>query len=286
MKEWFIMKLEKTKISVLDHGYVRLVSYMQPLDVDETWTGDLEVIRNARVSYDADWRTGEDSSKDAGLINYLYKNKHTSPFEAMTFTFEIKLPLSIARQFQRHRTFAYNEVSARYTVLPEEIYVPQPEMLGTQSTSNKQMRDLKFEPSKADEGTVLMMQNLAREAYGHYKLLISMGVPREIARGVLPLHTYTRFFCTVNLHNLMHFTRLRDHEHAQHEIQVYAKAMKELASQICPLSFAAFDRYQHTYIDTVTDLAKYEEMQQKLECSDCDPPDTNFLKRLFAVFKK
>ena len=155
-------------INVLDHGLVRLVSYTQPA-VQEVevrhleqrladgtvvkpagtsmmaadysdWTGDLEIVRNARVSYDAAWRAGEDDDKDAKLVNYLLKNRHTSPFEAMVFTFEIKAPIFVLRQWHRHRTWSYNEVSARYAELPEEFYVPELDQITTQSTSNKQMR--------------------------------------------------------------------------------------------------------------------------------------------------
>src|SRR5687768_15107954 len=118
-------------ISVLDHGFIRLVDSMG---------SDLSVVRSARVSYDAEWRTGEDEGKDAKLINYLMKNRHTSPFESVTFTFEVKAPIFVFRQWHRHRTWSFNEVSARYSELPEEFYVPAVEQITTQSTSNKQMR--------------------------------------------------------------------------------------------------------------------------------------------------
>ena len=218
-------------INVLDHGYIRLVSYMQPaypdsFDADDkhfeslSWTGDKEIVRNARVSYDNDGAERTDA-QDQKLISYLYSNSHTSPFEAMVFTFEVKCPIFIARQWQRHRTWKYNEVSARYTELPEEFYVP--EALYEQGKGNKQMSGT----DRVKEDTYLlgvMISNNER-AFNAYHHLLSHGASREIARTVLPLATYTRFFCTVDLHNLFHFLRLRLHPHAQMEIRVYAEAI-------------------------------------------------------------
>ena len=118
-------------IKVLDHGFVRLVDHMG---------SDLSIVRNARVSYDAEWRAGEDDGKDAKLINYLLKNRHTSPFEAVSFTFDVKAPIFVFRQWHRHRTWSFNEVSARYAALSEEFYVPEPAQITGQAASNKQMR--------------------------------------------------------------------------------------------------------------------------------------------------
>lgn len=221
-------------INVLDHGHVRLV---------ESMGSDLSIIRNARVSYDAEWRTGEEEGKDEKLLNYLVKNKHTSPFESVQFTFDIKCPMFVARQWHRHRTWSFNEVSARYSKLPAEMYVPAPEVIGIQSDDNKQMREIKKGMTLPEiaEATKLSKHIHATNnlAYQMYELLIEKGVPRELARGVLPLNTFTHFFATVDLHNLMHFIRLRDHSHSQHEIQVYAKAMLELIEPIVPISVAA-----------------------------------------------
>lgn len=243
-------------INVLDHGFARLVSYMQPAerkldvfgdeydfeaDYADGWTGDLEVVRNARVSYDADWRTGDDE-KDAKLVNYLTKNRHTSPFEAMVFTFEIKAPIFVIRQWHRHRTWSYNEVSARYAELPEEFYVPAVEQITTQSASNKQMRTTE-QHALADHYSFAMRQH-CREAFEIYKAMLDDGVPRELARGVLPLNTYTRMFATVDLHNLFHFLSLRLHEHAQYEIRVYAEALLQLIEPICPVAVAAFKEHR------------------------------------------
>lgn len=219
-------------IKVLDHGLVRLVEYMG---------SDLSIVRNARVSYDAEWRTGEDEGKDAKLLNYLIKNKHTSPFESCVFTFEVKAPIFVLRQWHRHRTWSFNEISARYAELPEEYYVPELTQITTQSASNKQMRTDEINPLAADMRESIASSNAM--AFNHYQYLIENGCPREIARSVLPVGTYSHMFATVDLHNLMHFLRLRLHEHSQYEIRVYARAMLELIEPIVPHSVAAFKEH-------------------------------------------
>lgn len=220
------------RIDVLDHGFVRLVNVSG---------GDLDIVRAARVSYNAEWRAGEDSGSDWKLIHYLMKNKHTSPFEAVNVTFEVKAPIFVFRQWHRHRTWSYNEVSARYTALPEEYYVPKPEHIGVQSTSNKQMRDMKADLPFAEE-TAQYIDIACRMSHSHYQKLLDRGVPRELARGVLPMNTYSHMFATVDLHNLFHFLRLRLHEHAQYEIRVYADAMLALLEEhaLLTASVAAF----------------------------------------------
>lgn len=219
-------------IKVLDHGLVRLIDHMG---------NDLSIVRNARVSYDAEWRAGEDDGSDARLINYLMKNRHSTPFEAVTFTFEIKAPIFVLRQWHRHRTQSYNELSARYKQLPSEMYVPALDQITTQSTDNKQMRTTTQHPFAPDFQARIQEHNA--EAYELYEFLIDEGCPRELARGVLPLNTYSHMFCTMNLHNLFHFLGLRDHAHAQHEIRVYAQAMLELIEPIVPVSVAAWKKH-------------------------------------------
>lgn len=220
-------------IDLLNHGYVRLVDHMG---------SDLSVVRSARVSYDAEWRTGEDADKDAKLINYLMKNKHTSPFESVTFTFEVKAPIFVFRQWHRHRTWAFNEISARYSELPEEFYVPEFDQITLQSKSNKQMRtDEQNMCANLIRGSI---EEQGKEAFALYHDLLKMECPRELARSVLPVGTYSKMFATVNLHNLLQFLRLRDHDHAQYEIRVYAAAMLELIEPIVPVSVAAFKAIQ------------------------------------------
>lgn len=202
---------------------------------------DLSVVRAARVSYDADWRTGEDEGKDEKLIAYLMKNKHTSPFEAVSFTFEVKAPIFIFRQWHRHRTWSYNEVSARYTELDEGFYVPDPDKIGRQAQSSKQAREITGGESQEAFVAASVIRNHCEESFERYRTLLGMGVPRELARSVLPVAAYSRMFATVDLHNLMGFLRLRRNPHAQYEIKVYAQAMRELAGSICPVSMRAFD---------------------------------------------
>lgn len=222
------------KIDLLDHGFVRLIDSMG---------GDLSISRAARVSYDAAWRAGEDKGSDARLISYLWKNGHTSPFEAVSLTFEVKAPVFVFRQWHRHRTWAYNELSARYRELPEEYYVPDHKTIGTQSTSNKQMRD--FDEDGPDEMRQSMIawqiDRANAHSFAHYRALLKSGCPREIARSVLPFGTYSHMFCTVSLLNLLKYIGLRDHEHAQYEIQVYARAMFDLAAKhVAPAACEVF----------------------------------------------
>lgn len=219
-------------IHVLDHGLVRLV---------ESMGSDLSIVRNARVSYDAEWRAGEDEGKDAKLLDYLVKNHHTSPFESCAFTFEVKAPIFVFRQWHRHRTWSFNEISARYAELPEEFYVPAVEQITTQSPTNKQMRTEQTHPHAGYFQAVIKDSNTS--AFTYYKEMIYAGVPRELARTVLPVGTYSHMFATVDLHNLMGFLRLRLHTHSQYEIRVYAEAMLKLIEPIVPISVAAFRKH-------------------------------------------
>jgi thymidylate synthase (FAD) len=220
------------KIDVLDHGFVRLVDSMG---------SDLSVVRAARVSYDGAWRAGVDQGSDTRLINYLWRNNHTTPFEAVTFTFEIKAPIFVFRQWHRHRTWSYNELSARYRELPSEFYFPDPALIGEQSVDNKQGRqidDLGLIHQRATE--VAELRRACFSAFDTYKNLLTAGWPRELARSVLPVNTYSHMFATVDLLNLLKFLTLRCHSHAQHEIRVYADAMKDLAMEVAPASLAAW----------------------------------------------
>ena len=197
---------------------------------------DLSVVRSARVSYDAAWRAGEDEGSDARLIKYLWKNGHTTPFESVSFTFEVKAPIFVFRQWHRHRTQAYNELSARYKELPEEFYVPAPDVIGQQSAKSKQAREMTGVP---DNISTVIMHEAGEQAFLSYRELLKRGVPRELARSVLPVSTYSHMFTTVSLLNLMKFIALRDHEHAQWEIRQYAQAMRTLAETVAPVSIAA-----------------------------------------------
>lgn len=220
------------KIDVLDHGYVRLVDHMG---------GDLSVVRAARVSYDAAWRAGEDSGSDRRLINYLWAHRHTTPFEAVTLTFEVHAPIFVFRQWHRHRTWSFNELSARYRELPEEFYVPVIQQICSQSKNNKQGRaeQLPWDDALIAQSTI---KQAGEEAFQRYRGLLAAGVARELARSVLPVSTYSTMFATVNLLNLMKFLTLRCDQHAQYEIRVYADAMRELARQVAPVSIEAWEK--------------------------------------------
>lgn len=226
-------------LKVLDHGFVRLVDHMG---------SDLSIARAARVSYDAAWRAGEDQGSDARLINYLWKHKHTSPFESVTFTFEVKAPIFVLRQWHRHRTWSYNEVSARYTELPEEFYVPEPGMYGSQSKDNKQARDLISSDgySTEDWSRFIRWESEQRAhmetAFKLYRKHIAEGMPRELARIILPFATYSHMFASVDLMNLFNFTTLRMHSHSQYEIRVYAEALFNLIQPIVPVAASAWTK--------------------------------------------
>ena len=220
-----------TCIKVLDRGLVRLVDSMG---------SDLSIVRNARVSYDAEWRAGEDEGSDKRLINYLYNNGHNTPFETDTLTFEIKAPIFVFRQWHRHRTQSYNELSARYKELPEEFYIPELDQITTQSTDNKQMRTFNINPKASSIRGAIQMQNIS--AFKTYREMLEADCPRELARSVLPVGTYSHMFATMNLHNLFNFLHERLHPHAQYEIRVYAEAILELIEPIVPVAVAAFKK--------------------------------------------
>lgn len=224
-------------IICLDKGYVRLVDYMG---------GDLSIVRAARVSYNAAWRAGEDEKSDEKLIRYLWNHSHTTPFEAVTLTFEVKAPIFVFRQWHRHRTQSYNELSARYQELPEEFYVPRAEVIGEQSKFSKQARDLN---RPLDDAYLMLKHNelddynrLCKEAFRFYREMLLAGWPRELARMILPVSTYSVMFTTMNLLNLFRFLTLRCDPHAQYEIRTYAEAMAVLTRMVAPIAVDAWEK--------------------------------------------
>ena len=223
-------------LSVFNHGYVRLVDYM----------GDDEsIVRAARVSYDGDGRTGADKTADAKLIHYLYANKHSTPFESVVFTFEVKAPVFVIRQWHRHRTWTYNEISARYKELSGEFYLPTVDVIGQQSKNNKQVRELiesiTDQETKEREEEIQWVQEHCQQSFKLYHKLLARGWARELARIVLPFATYTHMYATVDLHNLFHFLRLRLHPHAQYEIRKYAEAILNIVTELVPIAVDAFN---------------------------------------------
>lgn len=224
--------MKNVEHKVLNHGFVRLVDHMG---------SDLSIVRNARVSYDAEWRTGEDEGSDNRLIDYLYRNGHNTPFEAVTVTLDVKAPIFVLRQWHRHRTQSYNELSARYRELPEEFYIPELDQITTQSKDNKQMRTNEMNPHADFIRQEIQKSNV--RAFQVYKNLLDEGCPREIARSILPVGTYSHMFATANIHNWFRFLSERLHPHAQYEIRVYAEAILKIIEDIAPVAVAAFKKH-------------------------------------------
>lgn len=214
---------------VLDKGFVRLVDYLGD---------DSRIVSSARVSYGNGTKSYRE---DKGLINYLLRNEHTSPFEQVSFTFHIKMPIFVARQWIRHRTAKVNEISGRYSILKDEYYVPDLDKLNIQSIDNKQGRskDLVQNP-EAVRALIIKQQE---ESTKRYKELLDTGLAREIARINLPLSIYTEWYWTMDLHNLLHFLKLRLDNHAQYEIRVYAQTILDIVSKICPITVDAFENH-------------------------------------------
>ena len=230
-------------LPVLDHGFVRVIDYMGD---------DAAIVQAARVSYGKGTKS---VSSDAGLINYLLRHRHTTPFEMCEIKLHVKLPIFVARQWIRHRTANVNEYSARYSVLDREFYLPAPEHLAAQSTANRQGRGTVLQGDEA--GDVLdLLKTDATRAFDHYRTMLNededgrpvdperTGLARELARINLPLSAYTQWYWKVDLHNFMHFLALRADPHAQYEIRVYADALVSVLERWVPATFAAFRDYR------------------------------------------
>lgn len=216
---------------VLDHGFVRLVDYMG---------GDKRIVQSARVSYGEGTKSYR---QDKGLINYLLRNEHTSPFEQVVFTFHAKMPIFVARQWVRHRTARLNEISGRYSVMKEEFYLPDGAVIAPQAEDNKQGRSDERFSSSTEEQIRTEITTGQRTAYESYQRLLDEGLARELARINLPLSTYTEWYWQIDLHNLFHFLRLRLDPHAQYEIRVYAEAMHGIVATVCPIALEAFEEH-------------------------------------------
>lgn len=215
------------KLPVHNHGYVIL---------HEVMGSDEVIVDSARLSYD---RRGK--SEDRGLIRYLLRHRHTSPFEMGVMRFEVKMPIFVARQWIRHRTASLNEMSARYTELPNEMFLP--EVVAMQSTDNKQGRQSAQLPDGENDLLTGIINGANIAAYTRYEVLLEAGVARELARGVLPVNIYTKFVWKMDLHNLMHFMDLRLDKHAQQEIRDYAEPVEELMALYFPITHEAFVDY-------------------------------------------
>ena len=220
---------------VLDHGFVRVIDYM----------GDDEAIcQAARVSYG---RGTKSVQNDEGLIRYLMRHWHSTPFEMCEIKLHVKLPVFVARQWIRHRTANVNEYSARYSILDREFYIPAPEHINAQSQVNNQGRGAVLEGEEAARVLEILKADSTR-AYDSYEAMISqdgqMGLARELARMNLPANIYTQWYWKVDLHNLFHFLRLRADPHAQYEIRVYAEEIGKIVADWVPFAWRAFEDYR------------------------------------------
>ena len=247
-------------IPVLDHGFVRVIDYMGD---------DAAVVQAARVSYG---KGTKKISDDAGLINYLLRHRHTTPFEMCEIKYHVKLPIFVARQWIRHRTANVNEYSARYSVLDREFYVPEEDHLAAQSSSNRQGRGNILLGKEAKRVLDILRED-AQMTYDHYIEMLNEseegniidvskeGLARELARMNLTLSTYTQWYWKTDLHNLLNFLSLRADTHAQYEIRVYADAMMETLRRWCPITFQSFSDHR---VEGVTLSGKAIKVVRKL----------------------
>jgi thymidylate synthase (FAD) len=259
------------EIKVLDKGFVRLVDVMGD---------DAAIVQAARVSYGNGTKS---TREDAELINYLVRNAHTSPLEMVEFKFHCKMPIFIARQWIRHRTANVNEYSARYSEMKDERYLPELENIKGQSSTNKQGSDGNLE-GFTQNGAKSLIEWSGKESFDVYTSLLENGVSREMARVVLPLNTYTEWYWKIDLHNLLHFLRLRLDSHAQWEIRQYAEAIAHFVKEKCPLAWAAFETYK---LNSLTFSGK--EVQYMKDTASADVPDEapeNFSKGEWKEFKE
>ena len=230
-------------IPILDHGFIRVVDYMG---------NDTSIVQAARVSYG---KGTKKVSTDSGLIKYLMRHWHSTPFEMCEIKYHVKLPIFIARQWIRHRTANVNEYSARYSILDKEFYLPETENLATQSQSNRQGRGDVLQGDQAKKVLDLLKSD-AEQTYNNYEMMLNerydgsvinekeVGLARELARMNLTLNTYTQWYWKTDLLNLMNFLRLRADHHAQYEIRVYAEAMLDTLKKWVPITYEAFMDYR------------------------------------------
>ena len=236
--------LPKGTILCLDKGFVRLVDSMG---------GDDAIVQAARVSY------GKGTSKvsqDRGLIRYLMRHRHTTPFEMVEFKFHAKMPIFVARQWVRHRTANINEYSLRYSEARDEFYTPDPEHIQFQSALNKQGRAGKV-PKKLTDKVIKYFMEISERSFEMYQELNEAGLARELIRAILPVNLYTEWYWKNDLHNLLHFIGLRSDPHAQYEIQVYSDAMATFVKQIAPFAWEAYQDY-------VVDGMRFSRIEQGL----------------------
>ncbi len=225
-------------IKLLDYGHVTLVDCM-PRFVPVGYTGDAAIVQAARVSYGDGTKK---SSEDRGLIRYLMRHGHTTPFEMVEFKFHCKMPIFVARQWIRHRTANVNEISGRYSIMKDEFYQPDADGIRAQSKTNKQGGSDPIDVDTAKD-YLAYLDEVCIKAYQTYEKYVTEGVSREQARMILPLNLYTEWYWKIDLHNLFHFLGLRCDAHAQYEIRVFADAMLQLIKPVVPFAVEAWNDY-------------------------------------------
>ena len=216
---------------VLDKGFVRLVDYLG---------GDARIVQAARVSYGPGTKTVRE---DRALIDYLMRHRHTSPFEQVVLTFHAKMPIFVARQWVRHRTARLNEISARYSVMEHEFYLPEPTRIRFQSERNRQGSAKEEVPPELQRRVIQILARDQEQTYAGYEEMLDQGVARELARINLPVSLYTQWYWQIDLNNLFRFLALRLDPHAQYEIRAYAEVMAKIAETVAPLAWKAFRRH-------------------------------------------
>lgn len=275
---------DKRYVPVLDHGFVGLIDHMGD---------DSAIVQAARVSYGSGTKTVQ---SDRGLIRYLMRHEHTTPFEMTSVKFHIKLPIFVMRQLVRHRTASLNEYSARYSVITDEFYIPKPQNLKPQSTTNKQGRAGELD-SIVTSHTIDDMRQAWDFTYELYERFIDeFGLARETARSILPVGGYTECYWKANLKNFLHMARLRMDSHAQWEIQEFARAMYELAKPLFPIACEAFEDYSVNSVKVsssevmllkrLIDREKWEDLDEDYRNDDGIARHFNLSKREIADFKK
>lgn len=220
---------------VLDHGFIRLIDYMGR---------DKDIEDAARLSYGAETRK---VSETRGLLRYLLRNDHTSPFEMVEFKFHQKMPIFVARQWVRHRTASLNEYSARYSVVKDEFYIPSTDVISVQATDNKQGRGITLDNNLASDVQKRLSEHF-KNSHELYKWLLDedngAGIARELARLPLPVAVYTEWYWKCDLHNILHLLKLRTDSHAQYEIREHANAMAQIVKDSVPITWEAFEDYK------------------------------------------
>ena len=255
------------EVKVLDHGFIRVIDYMGD---------DAAIVQAARVSYGKGTKSVRE---DEGLINYLMRHKHSTPFEMCEIKLHVKLPIFVARQWIRHRTGSFNEYSARYSIMDKEFYIPSSSTLGKQSSVNKQGRG-ELTLSEEDAHVIQqMIEGHSERSYSMYETLLnegSLGLARELARMVLPLNFYSQWYWKVDLKNLLDFLNLRTDPHAQYEIRVYAEEIEKILSHWLPITYGAYKNHMK---HGVSFSSKAMEVMKSMMAGDMMDQETSGLSK-------